>query len=337
MLSSMVLNLVVEPEDLFDELATRLINESSDSVREVLLGILANQVPAHPDACDGCLQEMSKATRWRILVGEPEENSQPVNARHSEIEDRVTQILLALGIGYGTPFASGVIDRWSDNPLQYPATVGRLVAFMRAYMNPSWTSVSDVQGIVFDVLTRIANHVVGAANDAKATVEAGATLSTLQSEDFSSAGWLAMCIARELYHSSGAFRPANDETLSDERVVAPRFCSLSFPIIEQLASIPAASVAHHLVQTLVFLSRLEPKRAFLAIARIATPGSGYEYESLAESEVLGFVDGLLAERRGVILDDEECLRALRHILDTFVAVGSDQAIHRVQDLGELFR
>jgi hypothetical protein len=45
----------------------------------------------------------------------------------------------------------------------------------------------------------------------------------------------------------------------------------------------------------------------------------------------------LAERREVILDDPDCLSGLRQILETFVAVGSDRAIHRVQDLGELFR
>jgi hypothetical protein len=48
------------------------------------------------------------------------------------------------------------------------------------------------------------------------------------------------------------------------------------------------------------------------------------------------VPGTSTERRDVILNDPECLSGLRQILETFVAVGSDRAIRRVQDLGELF-
>jgi hypothetical protein len=74
----------------------------------------------------------------------------------------------------------------------------------------------------------------------------------------------------------------------------------------------------------------------LAIAKATAPGSGYEYESLGEKEVLDLLDQYLTERREVILGDPDCLRALQEILNTFVGAGSDRAIHRVQDLGELF-
>jgi hypothetical protein len=157
-----------------------------------------------------------------------------------------------------------------------------------------------------------------------------------QRQDLVSAAWIAHCIAQEIYHASGAFQTQQDRSQPDERVVSPLFCSLSFPIIEKLADVRAAGIAHHLVQTLVYLSRREPRRAFLVVAKIATPGSGYENESMGEAEVLDLVDLYLAERREVILDDPECLSGLRQILETFVAVGSDRAIRRVQDLGELF-
>jgi hypothetical protein len=106
--------------------------------------------------------------------------------------------------------------------------------------------------------------------------------------------------------------------------------------MEKLSDVRAAGIAHHLVQTLVYLSRREPRQAFLLVAKIATPGSGYENESLGEAEVLDLVDLYLAERREIILDDPVCLGSLRQILETFIAVGSDRAIRRVQDLGELF-
>jgi hypothetical protein len=37
------------------------------------------------------------------------------------------------------------------------------------------------------------------------------------------------------------------------------------------------------------------------------PGSGYEYESVGETEVLDLLDQYLAERREIILGDPECL------------------------------
>ncbi len=150
------------------------------------------------------------------------------------------------------------------------------------------------------------------------------------------AGGCASVIAREIYHASGAFQTRQEKAPPDDRVVSLSFCSLALPIIEKLAAVRTAGIAHHLIQTLAFLSRLEPRRAFLIVAKIAIPGSGYEYESLGEGEVLDLVDLYLAERRGVILNDPQCLSGLRQILETFVAAGSDRAIRRVQDLAELF-
>jgi hypothetical protein len=161
-------------------------------------------------------------------------------------------------------------------------------------------------------------------------------MSTGTEQDLESAAWIAHSIAREIYHASGAFQPQQDKSGPDQRVVSPSFCAHALPLIESLAEIRIAGIAHHLVQTLAFLSRLEPRRAFLAIAKIATPGSGYEYESQGETEVLDLLDQYLAERRETILGDPKCLGALRQILETFVAVGSDRAIRRVQDLAELF-
>jgi hypothetical protein len=57
---------------------------------------------------------------------------------------------------------------------------------------------------------------------------------------------------------------------------------------------------------------------------------------MGEAEVLDLVDRYLADQRGMVLDDPECLSGLRQILETFVGAGSDRAIRRVQDLAEMF-
>lgn len=174
------------------------------------------------------------------------------------------------------------------------------------------------------------------ATSAQEKLASGLQIGNKVKQDLEAATWIADAIAREIYHASGAFQTQQEKAQPDERIVSPSFCSLALPIIEKLAAVRTAGIAHHLIQTLAFLSGLEPRRAFLIVAKIAIPGSGYEYEPLGQEEVLNLVDLYLAERRGVILNDPECLSGLRQILETFVAAGSDRAIRRVLDLTELF-
>jgi hypothetical protein len=247
------------------------------------------------------------------------------------------QVIIFLAFARATPFASSLIASWEEDLPSHPATLGRVVAWSRPYMNPPGGVSSASQTRAFALLAKLAETSVAIATAAQEALNANPVLPEDQRRDLEAAGWVANCIARELFHASGAFQSQEDRDLPDERVVSPSFCALALPLIETLTSVRAAAIAHHLVQTLVFLSRRAPRRAFLAIAAIASPGSGYEYESLGESEVLNLVDHYLAERREVILGDPECLSALRQILETFVGAGSDRAIRRVQDLGDLFR
>jgi hypothetical protein len=336
MLASMALPLLVKPEDLTGALCDRLLHEGNGSVLEVLVGILANHVATDPGGIDVCLGRLAIEPAWSMLAANPEDRSIPPNQRRSEIGDLLVQVLLYLGLARATPFASGLLTAWQMDPQKFPATIGRLVAWSRPYLNPPGETGTVPQAGAFELLTRLTDTCVSVTSSAQETLASGATLADDQREDLQSAAWIAHCVAREIYHASGAFQTQQEKSQPDERVVSPQFSSLSFPLIEKLATVPAAGIAHHLVQTLVFLSHREPRRAFLVVAKIATPGSGYENESLGETEVLDLVDLYLAERRDVILNDPDCLSGLRQILETFVAVGSDRAIRRVQDLAELF-
>jgi len=337
MLASMALPYLVQPEDLTPALCDRLSHETSASVLEVLVGILANHVTSDPGGIDACLCRLVTVPAWSVLAATPEDRTIPPNQRRSETGDLLIQVLLYLAIVRTTPFATGLLAAWQEDPQKYPATLGRLVAWSRPYLNQPGEAKTVTQARAFEVIMRLTDACVSITSSAYERVASGATLGDDQRQDLESAAWIAYGIAQEIYHASGAFQTQQEKSQPDERVVSRSFCSLSFPVIEKLASVRAAGIAHHLVQTLVFLSRREPRRAFLLVAEIATPGSGYENESLGEAEVLDLIDLYLAERREVILDDPDCLSGLRQILETFVAVGSDRAIHRVQDLGELFR
>ena len=225
---------------------------------------------------------------------------------------------------------------WQQNPQEYPATIGRLVAWTSPYLNPPAETARSAQTRAFGMFASLADTCATIATSAQEKLASGQLIGDELRQDLETAAWIAHCIAREIYHASGAFQTQQEKAQPDHRAVSPSFCALALPIIENLADVRTAGIAHPLVQTLAFLSRREPRRAFLAVAKIVIPGSGYEYESLGEGEVLDLVDLYLAERRGVILNDLECLSGLRRILETFVAAGSDRAIHLVQDLAELF-
>lgn len=120
-------------------------------------------------------------------------------------------------------------------------------------MNPSGEAGAVAQARAFELLTRLTDACVSVTSAVQETLTSGRTPSENQRQDLESAGWIAHCIAREIYHASGAFQPQQEQSQPDERVVSSSFCSLSLPIIEKLANVRAAGIAHHLVQTLVFL------------------------------------------------------------------------------------
>jgi hypothetical protein len=337
MLASMALPLITSQDELSEELQKRLLREENKSVKAVLVQVMAGHAPADPGGTDECLRHMAEAPAWSPLAGTAEDRTRPLNQRHSEISDLLLQTLLYLHLEQETPFASALIATWQRSPEHHPATIRRLVTWARRHLNPPGETNPPRQARAFALLgslTASCRTITASVQDQFTSAHG---ISAGLQQDLQSAAWIADSIAQELYHASGAYQPQQDKPGPDKRAASPSFCEYALPLIEDLADIPTAGIAHHLVQTLAFLSTLEPRRAFLAIAKIATPGSGYEYESLGETEVLGLIDQYLAERRAVILGDAECLGALRKILETFVSAGSDRAIHRVQDLAELFR
>jgi hypothetical protein len=335
MLATIALPVLVNPQRLTEAICDRLSTETNASVLHVLTAAAEEDVVRDPIGIDACLRRLAAVPAWSALAPTPEDRSVPPNQRHTEASDGLLRILLHLSLFRTAPFAISLIAAWEEECRLYPATLGRLVAMGRPYLNPS-SALADSQARAFTLLASLTNTCVDIVSSANAIVASGSDLNDDQHQDLQAAAFVAHCIARELYHASGAFRNPQQRALPDDRVVSPAFCALSLPIIEKLTAVPSAEIAHHLVQTLVFLSREEPRRSFLLVAKIVTARSGYQYESLAETEVLDYVDVCLAERRALTLDDPECLSGLRQILETFVDAGCDRAIRRVQDLAELF-
>jgi uncharacterized membrane protein YeiH len=63
----------------------------------------------------------------------------------------------------------------------------------------------------------------------------------------------------------------------------------------------------------------------------------YEYEQFAQDVVLRIVRRYLADKRALLQDDEECQRALREILETFIEAGWPAAQHLPYRIDEIHR
>jgi hypothetical protein len=337
MITALAITQLFDPNELPGEIERRLRQEENLSVTTALLDGLSRCVSADPEGVDSALAGLREAPNWPVLAARPEDRTVPPQSVRTEGGDLLVSILAYLAFAGATGFAAQLVGVWARHPLLHPATLGRAVAMTRRYMNPPNGWEPESQTRLFAFLETITDAILVAVSSSQELLSSGTRLGDESRHDLEAAAWIANCIAQELYHASGAFQSQQEQQQPDERVVAPRFCDLALPLIEKLGQVPSAGIAHHLVQTLVFLSRREPRRAFLAIASIVTTASGYSSESLGEAEVLGLVDAYVAERRELILGDPECLSALRRMLEAFVGVGSDRAIRRVQDLGDLFR
>ena len=154
---------------------------------------------------------------------------------------------------------------------------------------------------------------------------------------------LSDSIAQELFFASGAF----DKEMGERETSKPplgdaeksRFLQEALPLLNALAEIGAAKVAHNLVKTLEYLLEYEPVEVFLTIARVvqAAQRGGYQYESLAVEVIVGVVKRFLATYRFLLRERPECRQALIEILDIFVAAGWPAAFELTYQLEEIYR
>ena len=149
---------------------------------------------------------------------------------------------------------------------------------------------------------------------------------------------LANAVASELYFASGAHQPGRESLPAIvTRPEQTRFYWETESVFEDLASIGFPPLAHHLVETLEMYIDTDPRAIFLRIASAVRAGKrwDYEYEQLAQDVVLRVVRRYLADKRALLQNDEECQRALREILETFIEAGWPAAqylAYRIDDI-----
>ena len=154
---------------------------------------------------------------------------------------------------------------------------------------------------------------------------------------------LADSIAQELFFASGAFDKEIGET---DRAKAPlgdneksRFLHEAARLLDELADIGVASIAHNLVKTLEYLLEYNPAEVFLRIAKVvrASKAGNYQYESLAVDVIVRIVKRFLAAHQNLLRERQDCRQALIEILDIFVAAGWPSALELTYRLEEIYR
>ena len=83
----------------------------------------------------------------------------------------------------------------------------------------------------------------------------------------------------------------------------------------------------------------DARAVFLRVASVVRAGKrwDYEYEQLAQDVVLRVVRRYLADKRALLQNDEECQRALREILETFIEAGWPGAQYLAYRIDEIHR
>jgi hypothetical protein len=149
---------------------------------------------------------------------------------------------------------------------------------------------------------------------------------------------LTNVIVGEMYFAAGAHQPGRESLPAlITRPEQTRFYGEADGVFDDLASIGAPSLAHHLMETLEMYIDTDPGGVFLRMAATIRAGKRweYEYEQLAQDVVLRVVRRYLADKRALLQNDNDCQRALREILETFIEAGwpaAQQLAYRIDEI-----
>jgi len=151
-------------------------------------------------------------------------------------------------------------------------------------------------------------------------------------------------IGMELFFASGAF--AEKQNKDEDRLTPVQKCRFwreGYPLLSALADEPHPHIAYQLVETLQHLLPCDPQPVFLLAARAIRRSSsaGFQYESLAVTEVVALVQRALADHREIFRstngEESQSLAALLDVMDLFVEAGWPEARQLTHRLEEIYR
>jgi hypothetical protein len=305
-------------------LGDRLMNEQDITVQNVLLRALASEMTTVPQGVDDVLKHL--VDRLETSTGEKEDDND---------DDRVlmVDILTILAIKERTPFALNVIEKWVRSAPQYSTESLRVIQNLRNFVEPQINS--DLQARAFELLAIAADVALAVANRPADEQFDRADVSAEDTTEADDALRILDRISDQIYFASGAFNKEDDGAtvgLSHES-----FAVQAFPVLSTCAQTGIAVILHHVVETLIYLSPLNEKRALVAVANAVGVNIRYASDSLAGYRVIPYLKRLLAENRELVLFDAEGVTAFRQLLSTFATAGNQHALEMAFTFAEVFR
>ena len=260
------------------------------------------------------------------------------------LDEACLSLLAAIWAGQGTPEAGQALEQAAQQELSADP-LGQVLHTLRGGLTHGPTEDADPAADQVRARSfRLVSQLVTRAHDTLTALEA-AWQTTPSDEDVARAREAAKVLdvaMNELYFAAGA-NDRESAPASPPRAPLPvheRFYREAHDLLDQMAEVQLPSVTHHLAETLEFFIPLDPRGVFLRLDRAVGQGGqqgGYQRERLAVDLIVRLIRRYLADYRALLHQDPDCRRALRHILDTFVAVGWPEARRLTYQLDDICR
>jgi hypothetical protein len=312
---------------------------------------LAQQFANH-EPTSGVLHALIKGALSRLRGAEPEQVAKllvAINGRSQgnnvHLDEACLSLLAAIWAGQGTPEAGQALEQAAHEELSADRP-GQVLHTLRGGLTHGPTEDADLAADHVRARSlRLFSQLVTRAHDTLTALQAAWQTTPPSDEDLARAREAISILdvaMNELYFASGAYDRESSPT-SPPRAPLPvheRFYLEAHDLLDQMAEVEWPSVTHHLVETLEFFIPLDPRGVFLRLDRAVGQGGqqgGYQLERLAVDLIVRLIRRYLADYRELLHRDPDCRRALRHILDIFVAVGWPEARRLTYQLDDIFR
>ncbi|MCU1493725.1 MAG: hypothetical protein JWO62_1489 [Acidimicrobiaceae bacterium] len=331
MLASNAIVHLYDGAELEAQLSTRLASEVEPQVQEGLLGALCDLAQLDPVSADRVLETLADTESFAAVHYRPDEEIDDLTRADGRLTRTLLETFVRLAIWSGTQYAARAWADWSAHPIEATATVRSLVQFNRKAMISRTPEPDDSQRRAFTFVAELSERVLSIIDDSE-------TQDTAATRIRARAVQVAHAIAVEFYFASGAL-PPNNTPPEEEVLRRPErsFVTLALPILKRLATTGDVPTAHQVIQTLAYLSRIEPRPALMAITTAALAAPGYEREEQGEETMFHLFDQILANDTDGIFDDDECLDRIREVLERYIDLASTPAISQMQRLSQSFR
>jgi hypothetical protein len=267
----------------------------------------------------------------RILENVPEDREEA-----GRLTTAAVQSLTNWYVWQDKPTAKALVDRVTTNIVKRAKQASSMLYVLR---NPLTHGAMDDMGEPAAIRTRAVN-LVKTLSEESSTAARSLMESPASDRDSSIKDviHLTEVIAGEVYFAAGVHQPGRESLPAIiTRPEQTRFYHEAKSVFDDLSAIGAPSLAHRLVETLEMYIDTDPPAVFLRVAATVQAGKlwNYEYEELAQTVVLRIVRRYLADKRALLQVNEQCQRALREILETFMEAGwpaAQQLAYRIDEI-----